>query len=93
MIGEHVVRANKIWELFILICQFTERLCAVEFCKSDLLYLEELLYSFLPQDNGTNEVTIELFNEVKKMYLKEVLQIQENDLLSKARTIRFNGVR
>ena len=46
MIGEHVVRGNEIWELLILLCQLTERLCAEEFSKSDLLYLDELLHSF-----------------------------------------------
>ena len=46
MIGEHVVRGNETWELFISFCQLTECFCAVEFSKSDLLYLDELLYSF-----------------------------------------------
>ena len=46
MIGEHFVKGNEIWELLILFCQLTERFGAVEFSKNDLLYLDELLYSF-----------------------------------------------
>ena len=49
MIGEHAVRGNEIWELLILFCQLTERLCTVKFSKSDFLYLDELLYSFKPK--------------------------------------------
>ena len=47
----------------------------------------------IPQGIWTNEVAIESFNEIQKIYLKEVLQIKENDLLSKARAVRFNSQR
>ena len=46
MKGQTSVRDNEIWELLILFFHLTERCCAVEFSKSDLLYLDGLLYSF-----------------------------------------------
>ena len=33
----------------------------------------------IPQEIGTNEVAIESFNEIQKIYLKEVLQIEEKE--------------
>ena len=46
MLGEHVEIDNEFWNLLVLFCQLTERLCALEFSNSDLVYLDESLHSF-----------------------------------------------
>ena len=46
MLGEYVEIDNEFWNLLVLFCQLTERLCALEFSNSDLVYLDESLHSF-----------------------------------------------
>ena len=46
MVGGHVPLGNPIWRLLILFCQLTERLCATQFSKTDLLFLNELIEDF-----------------------------------------------
>ena len=46
MLGEYVEIDNEFWNLLVLFCQLTERLCALEFSNSDLAYLDESLHSF-----------------------------------------------
>ena len=47
MLGEYVEIDNEYWNLLVLFCQLTERLCALEFSNSDLVYLHESFHSFL----------------------------------------------
>ena len=46
ILGEYVEIENDCWNLLILFCQLTERLCALEFSKSDLVFLDEVLHTF-----------------------------------------------
>ena len=46
MLGEYVEIDNEFWNFLVLFCQLTERLCALEFSNSDLVYLDESLHSF-----------------------------------------------
>ena len=46
MLREYVEINNEFWNLLVLFCQLTERLCALEFSNSDLVYLDESFQSF-----------------------------------------------
>ena len=46
MLREYVEIDNEFWNLLVLFCQLTERLCALEFSNSNLVYLDESLHSF-----------------------------------------------
>ena len=46
MLGEYIETDNEFLIFLVLLCQLTERLCALEFSNSELVYLDESLHSF-----------------------------------------------
>ena len=67
MTGKPSVRGNEIWKFLILLFHLTERCCAVEFSKSDFLYLDELLYSLFFQKQVLNQRQV-LFRIIHRLY-------------------------
>ena len=45
-LGEYVEIDNEFWNLLVLFCQLTDRLYALKFSNSNLIYLDESLHSF-----------------------------------------------
>ena len=45
ILGEYVEIDNEYWNLLVLFCQLTDRLCVLEFSNSGLVYLDQFLLS------------------------------------------------
>ena len=58
-----------------------------------LHYSTILDYKTISQGISVNELPVKSFNDIQQRYLTDVLNIKENDLLSKAHAVRVDGQR